>query len=179
MIYLIAPADTGGEIPIVTSESMSPTVPAVTDRPLTEPDSNNVSITIPHPSESRSTSCIFGGQSSNTIIPTVTVVPITSISAEIIPDIQPTTSISIETSVGDQLLTITPISTEALMTSTSTRISTSTLEAYQSISSPIVTTQSRSIEAHLPVSTTRILTTISIVISTEQVSPSQPVTGTQ
>ena len=176
MIYIIA--NTGGEIPIVTSELMPPTASAVTDQPLTEPDSNNVSVTMPHPSESRSSSSIFGGQSSS-IIPIVTVVPITATSAEIIPDIQPTTSISIETSVGDQTLTITPTSIEPLMTSTSTRISTSTLEAYQSISSPIVTTQSRSIEAHLPVSTTRILTTISIVISTEQVSPSQPVTGTQ
>lgn len=170
MIYYTA--NTGGEIPITTSEPASSTAPAVTDRPLTEPDSNNVSVAMPRPSESPSTFSLSGRQSSS--IPTVTVIPIIATSAEIIPDIQSTTSISIEASVGDQTLIISPTSTEALMTFTNTRILISTLEAYLMTS---FITQSHSIEGHLPVSTTRILTTVST--STEQASPDQPVTGTQ
>ncbi len=143
----------------------------MTDRPLTEPESNNVSIATLHPSQFPSTFSLFGPPFS---IPTVTttVVPIagTATSTEIVLYIQSTTSITVEASVGDH----TPTSTTALTTLTNTnaiRISTSTLEAYFLTSSP---TQSRSIEALLPISTTR----ITISTSIEQVSLSQVVIGT-
>jgi hypothetical protein len=156
----------------------------VTDRPLIEPESNNVSIATPHPSQLPSTSSLFGQPFSN--IPTVTVISITATSTEIVSEIQSTTSISVETSVGDHTLIITPTTTTAaLMTFTklntnTIRILTSNLEAYLMTlnSSPTMsfTLQSQfSTEASLPASTIGILTTVST--SSEQASPTQPVKG--